>query len=221
MIDTKEMFQPMSVTVIGHYGNDRSIAEAAWVSTDRTQARTDDEVKRLLKYLAKNSHWTPFGQTAVQMRFFIPIYVARQIMRSNVGIVWNEESRRYVDRPVQFYDQQFRLRSPGVKQGSLKETMEVPEYRAACIQAAQLYESLLERGVAPECARTILPLSCMTTIVGTFSIAALARLHCLRSGTHAQGEAQLLAWHIGMAVRTIPDDPFATSWRVLTQEVTT
>jgi len=225
------------VEYVSHMGTDRSIAEAAWVSTDRTQDRTDADAHRLIVYLAKNGHWTPFGQTAVTLRFRIPIFVARQLMRSNIGIVWNEESRRYVSTPPQFHvPNTWRAKSDSLKQGSggnftnstnqgrlvienslTHETWEgtPDDALASCYRKClDTYTAMIAAGIAPEQARIVLPLGMYTTIVGTFSLAALARVYSLRAHPHAQREIRELASSINhiMDIHAL----FPISWAVLT-----
>jgi thymidylate synthase (FAD) len=221
------------VELLDFMGSDRSVAEAAWVSSDRASERTNDDVVRIVRYLARNKHWTPFGQTAIKLRFRVPIFVARQLMRSNIGIVWNEESRRYVDSTPEFHTPtDWRRRSSSMKQGSggvfderldcrsveafnvlfmdahnFTPSMAVSEVYRVCIS---LYAKMIEAGIAPEQARIVLPLSTYTTIVGTFNIASLARVYGLRSHPHAQSEIRDLAKCIDSCVRATK--AFAFSW---------
>jgi thymidylate synthase (FAD) len=209
------------VELIDHMGSDRRIAEAAWVSSNRAENRPDSDVARIVKYLARENHWTPFGQTAITLRFRVPIFIARQLMRSNVGIVWNEESRRYVDDLPQFhFPKVFRTRSESMKQGSGEPLEQEENYRArglffdACNQSVGSYLSLLRMGIAPEQARAVLPVATYTTIIGTFNLSSLARVYGLRSGPHAQAEIRELAACIDQAVRSL--GVFEVAWGALT-----
>jgi len=216
-----------TLTYIDHMGDDRRIAEAAWVSISRGSNRTDEEDARVIRYLARNNHWTPFGQTSITIRFHVPIFVARQLLRSNVGIVWNEESRRYITNEPEFYIPKFRERSPSMKQGSggplgeaLNQTIGTT-YRDMTEQALIFYNLMLLQGVAPEQARTILPQNMFTSIMGTFSLAALARLYSLRSHPHAQQEIQEVAGSINQLMGEQPlGNAFAVSWPALTTGAT-
>lgn len=221
-----------SVEVIDAMGSDRAIAEAAWVSSSRAVARDDNDVAKVVRYMARNNHWTPFGQTAIKMRFRIPIFVARQLMRSNIGVVWNEESRRYVDTPPEFHvPSVWRCRSESMKQGSgaafegivrvedsvTHETWDGgPEvaFEAACRKCLDTYNGLLKAGIAPEQARIVLPVAMYTTIMATFNVASLARVFALRSHPHAQQEIQELAHSIDIAVRKL--SLFDVAWSALT-----
>lgn len=216
------------VELVDHMGSDRAIAEAAWVSSDRAAARTDSAVVKIIRYLAREGHWTPFGQTAIKLRFRVPIFIARQLMRSNIGIVWNEESRRYVDSPPEFYvPEVWRGRSHSMKQGSdgkftgllrvgnslTHETWEGSPGDAllSCYRkCVDLYNSMIEAGIAPEQARIVLPVATYTTIVGTFNIASLARVYKLRSHPHAQQEIRELSACIDSCAKATLAFPF--SW---------
>ena len=107
---------PMSVELVDYMGSDLTVVNAARVSFDKesewgtveryafadqeypdvTEVLKDADVK-LINYLAKHNHWSPFAHTSVQLRVKAPIFVARQLVKHQVGGVWNEVSRRYVD----------------------------------------------------------------------------------------------------------------------------
>lgn len=196
----------LKVELLGYQGTDRTIAEAAWVSTDRGEDRSGSEVNRLLKYLAKHNHWTPFGQTFLKFRFHIPIFVARQLMRSNIGIVWNEESRRYVDdEPIFYVPEVWRGKSASLKQGSAGPVAEQSgadmDYKSAMFACKYEYERLTQRGVAPEMARMVLPVATYTTLIGSFNLASAARVVSLRIDPHAQWEIQQVAKQMDQLIR--------------------
>jgi thymidylate synthase (FAD) len=224
------------VELVDHMGSDRAIAEAAWVSSDRAAARTETAVIKIIRYLAREGHWTPFGQTAIKLRFRVPIFIARQLMRSSIGIVWNEESRRYVDSPPEFYvPEVWRCRSQSMKQGSgetFDGTVEMKPHLSCVVSgcspgvsvsvgpirlieaayrvASDTYKAMIAAGIAPEQARIVLPVATYTTIVGTFNIASLARVYKLRSHPHAQQEIRELAACIDSCVKAARAFPF--SW---------
>lgn len=207
------------VELLGFMGSDREIAEAAWVSSDRAENRSDDAVCKVIRYMARHNHWTPFGQTAIKLRFRIPIFVARQLMRSNIGIVWNEESRRYVDSLPEFHvPREWRERSTSMKQGSggkfegrlrvenslTHETWDGTPHEAlmaAYRKCIDTYAAMIEAGVAPEQARIVLPVATYTTLVATFNVASLARVYKLRADSHAQAEIRELAKCIDSCVK--------------------
>lgn len=189
-----------SVELLRHSGTDLDVANAARVSFDRSSASLSERDIGLINYLAKHKHWTPFGCTLLCYRITMPVYVARQLMRSNVGVVWNEVSRRYVDTPpsihIPFY---LRSRPPkSMKQGSSGEPVEnsliwaeAMAYNAS--STLTLYDNLIAHGVAPEVARGVLPVSHFTSVMATMNIATAARIIDLRADSHAQMEIQHIA----------------------------
>lgn len=220
-----------SVTLVQYMGSDISVVNAARVSfskksewlcsahDDKASASSEtgecyncflsERDSKLITYLAKNGHWTPFGHVMATLAVKCPIFVARQIMRSNVGIVYNETSRRYIDSEPEFCDLAYRTRADKAKQGSggpvdLDTQMNAELISAAVeAEAVSAYEKLLEMGIAPEQARAVLPQSMLTEFWMTGSLAALARVYLLRSGSHAQKESQMFAEALRKAVRGI------------------
>jgi len=158
--------------------------------------------KRLVRYLAKHNHWTPFGHPHVTFNFEIPVFVARQLMRHNVGIVWNEASRRYITiEPQVYWPKEWRSKPEGnIKQGS-GAPMEL-DFKTEDIikglvkEVVAWYNELVEEGVAPEVARSILPVGHYTYIYGTGSLYAWFRVWKLRADNHAQKEIQEVAEQI-------------------------
>ena len=173
---------------------------------------------KLINYLAKHNHWTPFGQCNLQLRIKMPIFVARQLMRSNVGIVWNEVSRRYVDSEPEFYEPEvWRGRPDGsIKQGSgqaleYQDSIKMSQQRFLEAVSDE-YGYLLDACVCPEQARMVLPQSTYTEVVGNFTLAALARVYTQRADSHAQWEIQQYALAMGEVAR----EQFPVSWEALT-----
>lgn len=212
------------VEYLRHSGSDWEIAQAAWVSTSSCEHRTEQEAARLIKYLARHEHWTPFAQTSLTFRFHVPIFVARQLMRHNVGIVWNEESRRYVDTPPTFYmPSEWRGRPVGgIKQGSSgrisgrEEEYAFEYYLEAKAEALHSYKELLKLGVAPEQARMVLPLCTMTQIVATMSLSAAHRICRLRLDSHAQSEIR----DVAVQISSICQRYFPLAWSALSDAST-
>ncbi len=213
-----------TVEYLRHSGTDRAIAEAAWVSTDSAKGRTEDDVRRILRYLAKHEHWTPFAQTSLTLRVEVPIFVARQLMRHNVGIVWNEESRRYVDTPPTFYmPSEWRGRPVGgIKQGSSgvlhpSKTVGIDWRVKMLIRTCdRIYRCMLKLGVAPEQARMVLPLCTMTQIVATMSLSAAHRICRLRLDSHAQSEIR----DVAVQISSICQRYFPLAWSALSDAST-
>lgn len=145
------------------------------------------------------THWTPFAQTSIQLYFKVPIFVARQMNKHQVGFVTNEVSRRYVDDDFEFFQPDyFRKRNPDKKQGSLKEKVDdnhhcSVSYEDWIYDAIKYYEHLLENGVAPEQARMVLPQSMMTEFVTAGNLYNWSRFVKTRRREDAQYEIRWVA----------------------------
>ncbi len=123
----------MKVDYVDHMGTDLTVVNAARVSFDKESeweyedrgggsldlVHLSDRDAKLIAYLAKHNHWSPFAHTSIQLRIKAPIFVARQLVKHQTGGVWNEVSRRYVDSEPEFwFPEIFRTRADNVKQGS-------------------------------------------------------------------------------------------------------
>jgi thymidylate synthase (FAD) len=211
----------MQVTLIDHMGTDLSVVNAARVSFGKEKDTLDLADEKLIGYLARHAHWSPFAHTAVSFRITAPIFVARQLAKHQIGAAWNEESRRYVDDEPTFYlPTVWRERADNVKQGSgealhLADNMVADmSYQAVIGTALKMYKSLLKRGVAPEMARMVLPQSTMTSWIWTGSLLFFARVCKLRLEAHAQVETREVAWLIADWCSTL----FPVSWAALMRE---
>ena len=150
--------------------------------------------EKLIKYLAKHNHWSPFGHCSMQFHIKAPIFVARQLVKHQVGLVWNEVSRRYVDDEPEFYiPKSWRLRPEGsVKQGSSDETVEY-DIQGTMQFMKQTYHNLLREQVAPEMARMVLPQNMYTEWYWSGTLMAFARVCNLRCAKDTQWETQQIA----------------------------
>jgi thymidylate synthase (FAD) len=177
-----------------------------------------DEDKRLINYLARYNHWTPFGHCQVTIRETVPIFVARERFRHTVGFVYNEVSRRYVsDTPEIWRPEVWRSKPEGsIKQGSGDQFDDQnwadDIYLEATVKAKKAYDSLINAGVAPEQARAVLPQSMYTSYYVTGSLSAWARFYNLRAAPDAQYEIQELAEKVDEIIRPL----FPVSWEALT-----
>ena len=109
----------MKVEIIDIMGNDLSVVNAARVSYAKVKEQFDDSDDKLIKYLAEHNHWSPFAHTFLSFRIEAPIFVARQLVKHQIGLVWNEESRRYInDTPKLHKIKQWREKPKNSKQGS-------------------------------------------------------------------------------------------------------
>ena len=207
----------MQVDYVDHLGGDINVVNAARVSFAKEVKEFDlEKDTKLINYLAKHNHFTPLAHTSVTIRVKAPIFMARQFVKHQIGLVWNEESRRYIDDEPEFYiPKELRGRPVNAKQGSngvlgcyeMFTDMIVVE-SSRCLD---LYKRLLEGNVAPEQARMVLPQNTMTNWVWTGSLVAFARVVKLRTDSHAQQEAQELGWLINDAIK----DLYPVSWKAL------
>lgn len=207
----------MSVELLDCMGNDLSVVNAARVSMDKTSMELCDKDINLLDYLARHMHWSPFAHTALTFRITLPIFAARQLMKSSVGITVNEVSRRYVTTTPQLLDiTHFRRSAPSLKQGSSNQIIRCNLlarclYRAAGTLSVWTYKVLLALGVCGEQARSVLPQSMLTTIIWTGSLAALHRVVSLRTDPHSQKELQAVVRQMARLALT----RFPNAWYAL------
>ena len=190
----------MKVDLIDSMGTDDRVVDAARVSFAKEASNyTPEQNAKLIRYLSTNGHFTPFTHCTATFRIAAPIFVARQLAKHQVGLSWNEVSRRYVDGPVEFYTpEEWHGRAPNVKQGSddapLAHSGWISNRIAAYMNdAIAMYEALLRAGVAPEEARVVLPLATYTEWYWTGSLAAWARVCRQRLDPHAQRQTREIA----------------------------
>lgn len=213
----------MEVRYLGHYGGDITVVNAARVSFGKQKETLDERDTRLITYLAKHKHMLPFRHPHVSFHFKAPIFVARQLVKHQVGMSWSEISRRYVTTEPEFWwPPELRAKAENVKQGSADE----PHIRsrewlrnAAALTGAAVatYGAMIEDGVAPEQARMVLPANLMTEWHWTGSLLAWAHLWKLRVEHSAQKETQDCVRLIGPTMKEL----FPVSWGVLTNEADT
>ena len=210
----------MIVTLIDHMGSDLSVVNAARVSFAKVhEAFDENKDTKLINYLAKHDHWSPFGHGSLQFHISAPVFVARQLVKHQVGLVWNEVSRRYVDDEPRFYEPAYwRGVADNKKQGSSDEDINinprndlVDDYQKVLKSSKWTYEHLLEMGVCPEQARMVLPQSMMTEWYWSGTLYAFARVCNLRCKDDAQRETQMVANLIDGDAREI----FPYSWEAL------
>ena len=210
----------MEVELIDHMGTDASVVNAARVSFGKRIKEMSEGDTKLIKYLAKHNHWSPFGHASLQFRIKAPVFVARQLVKHTVGLVWNEISRRYVDYEPEFYEvDKWRGKPVDKKQGSSDREIEwvSRSQRTGALQTAvenlalHNYKVLLDAGVAPEQARMILPQSMMTEWYWSGTLYAFARVCNLRCASDAQYETRIVANLINKEC----DKLFPISWTEL------
>ena len=215
----------MEVTLIDSMGGDLTVVNSARVSFGKKKKKFGKGDERLISYLARHGHWTPFGHVSLQFHIIAPVFVARQLVKHQIGLVWNEFSRRYVDTDPEFYTpDKWRLKAEDKKQGSSDEVYyndkppnnknnphRIPSYETVCENARDIYNNMLKVGICPEQARMILPQSMMTEWYWTGSLMAFARVCNLRCKPDAQLETRIIANQID----DLSSDVAPISWKEL------
>lgn len=210
------------VELLDTFGDDLTVVNAARVSFAKESTEMCPRDARLIHYLAEHNHVTPFFHPQARFRIKMPIFVAREWYRHQIGFARNEVSRRYVDTTPECWcpaEIDLRARDPKAKQGSRPDPIaeaatwqtRITEFQAG---AVKLYEEMLAEGLAPEVARCVLPQSMYTEFIETGSLAAYARLCGLRLSPDAQKEIRTYAG--GLAELLIP--AFPVSWAALSGE---
>ena len=222
----------IKATYIDHMGSDLSVVNAARVSFGKKsqfKITTTDEVddsgihfghmhfdlydkdKRLIQYLAKHKHISPFGHAFASFHIKAPIFVARQLVKHKF-LRWNEISRRYVDDEPEFYvPDVWRGRSADKKQGSDGTVEFEDHYEEEMSLDKSYYNYLLDWGVAPEQARMVLPQSTMTEWYWSGSLDAFADMCNLRCKDDTQYETRLVANQINEEMGKL----FPVAWSAL------
>jgi thymidylate synthase (FAD) len=212
----------IKATYIDHMGNDLTVANAARVSFGKTSEMEDDpwgppklkaKDDKLIRYLAKHKHISPFGHCFASFHVKAPIFVARQLVKHKF-LRWNEISRRYVDDEPELYTPYaWRGRSADKKQGS-EGVVNVGDWGSSGWAALKAYKDLLAHGVAPEQARMELPQSTMTEWYWSGSLDAFADMCNLRCKDDTQAETREVARQIDHKMIEL----FPVSWDSLTDD---
>tara|TARA_R100001591_G_scaffold65852_1_gene75332 strand:+ start:111 stop:836 length:726 start_codon:yes stop_codon:yes gene_type:complete len=237
-----EVLDKGHVELMDHMGSDLTVCNAARVSFNKESEwgldfdaierlkscpyKKDDvrmlkeKDEKLIRYLAKHNHWTPFAHPQITLRVKAPVSIRTQFFKHKQGFVENEISRRYVSYEPEFYNPVWRSKpTDGAKQGSedfVKDEVEANVYSMAfdhvCVEALNNYNHLIEQGIAPEQARFILPQGMYTEWYWTGSLAAYARFYKQRKDDHAQWEIREYANAVGKTIEPY----FPVSWKHLT-----
>lgn len=233
----------MKVTLIDKLGTDLTVVNAARVSFDKESCLEvvgyDEEVdpdsrsvtstpilklkkgdEKLINFLAEHNHWSPFAHAQLQFRIKAPIFVARQLGKHQIGMIWNEISRRYVDSEPEFYfPDNWRKKNPDKKQGSMEDEFVNLDFAENCtvknivMSCLELYKTMLEMGVCAEQARMVLPQNMYTEWYWTGSLYAFARVCGLRLKKDTQAETRVIAQQIDELIAK----EFPVSWKALTK----
>ena len=199
----------MQVEYIDHMGDDLSVVNAARVSFGKYKEFFDKSDAKLIHYLAKHNHKSPFNHAFATFHVKAPIFVARQLQKHEY-MPWNEISRRYVDSEPEFYEPDvWRGRSADKKQGSQGvvdlKTKPTNQY------SLETYHNLLADGVAPEQARMVLPQSMYTEWYWSGTLYSFAKMCNLRLSADTQKETREVAQQISTEMNRL----FPISWEAL------
>ena len=198
-------------------GSDLTVANAARVSFAKHKEELDVSDEKLIKFLAEHGHWSPFSHVFIQFKIDAPIFVARQLQKHQVGLAWNEVSRRYVDSTPEFYSpDEWRRRATDKKQGSMSEPVPSQKVVKSIKEefdavALDCYNRLLKLKVCPEQARMVLPQDMMTSWYWSGSVYAFSRVCNLRLKEDAQAETREVAQSISNHCAI----EFPVSWKFL------
>ena len=222
----------VTVELIDHMGSDLSAVNAArvsfnkqsdWDLADKSRSKTKTLRKKdekLIEYLAQHNHWSPFSHATMSVRIAAPIFVARQLAKHQVGLAWNEISRRYVTyNPDLWIPETWRKQDENLKQGSMDEEITSPSlaihmYEDATRHAIDAYNNMIKLGVCAEQARAVLPQGMFTEWYWSGSLYAFSRVYNLRMEETAQRETGEVAKGIGYHANRL----FPHSWKTLTGE---
>ncbi len=213
------------VYYIDSMGDDISVVRNARVSYGNEYSKSlTDRDKKLIKYLLKNKHTSPLESVNFTFNIKCPLFIARQWMRHRTWS-YNEVSRRYTSDNLEFYiPKEFRIQSSDNKQmstGKLLDKEPSEEYsdviKMFCEDAVQIYESMIESGVAREIARGVLPQFLYTNFYATVDLHNLFHFLELRRHPHAQHEIQLYARAIENIIKDVVPFTYNT-WNDLMQE---
>lgn len=190
----------MKVELLNIFGNDEMVADCARVSYQKEASNySDEQNEKLINFLARENHWSPFSHPKLQFRLQIPIYIERQLIKTAAGVEYNSISGRYVDFSDTYYEiEQFRTQSKDSKQGSGEDLSKWRNELALNIQkdiimrCSAAYDELLLLGVSKEQARSVLPLSLETTMIWTGSLYSFIRLYKQRAKSDAQKEINMV-----------------------------
>ena len=249
----------MKVELVDYMGSDLSVVNSARVSFNKKSKAKSSEIKKvslyssgeveveipklkerdekLIRYLARHQHWTPFAHTCVTFHIKAPMFVARQLQKHQIGLVWNEVSRRYIKEDPEFYiPEQWRYQADNVKQGSSEDFIKdddldvkiKKEYNNEYDWSDDLvltpfeisedskstYKTLLDIGICPEQARMVLPQNTYTEWYWTGSLFAFARVCKLRCAKDTQKETR----DIANQILSLCSEIYPVSWKYLTEK---
>jgi thymidylate synthase (FAD) len=224
MKDLKMKVAKQSVELIDSCGDDLSVVNAARVSfnkqsefedTDTVCHKLPDKDAKLINYLAKHKHKSPFNHCFMSFRVKAPIFVARQLVKHEY-LPWNEVSRRYVtDEPEFYIPDGWRMSADNVKQGSGGLLVDQGTQKEIALMTTQYsldaYNTLMRNNVCAEQARMVLPQNTMTEWIWSGTLFAFAKMCKLRLDAHTQRETQEIAMMIDKYAQVL----YPVSWKAL------
>ncbi len=221
--------EQIKATFLECMGSDLTTVNAARTSFGKKSSMDEDGLgvwhlkdadKKLIHYLAKHKHFSPFGHAFASFHVKAPIFVARQLVKHKF-LRWNEISRRYVDDPPEVYTPSVLRNAPvgNVKQGSSGEHYDSNKFlnilEGVTYEAVVAYNKMILAGVAPEQARAVLPQSTMTEWYWSGSLDSFANMCALRLKDDTQYESRLVAQQISASM----SKAFPVSWSALMENL--
>ena len=249
----------MKVQLVDYMGSDLSVVNSARVSFNKKSEQESTEIKKidfygsgetlvtlptlnkrdekLIRYLARHNHWTPFAHTCITFHIKAPMFVARQLQKHQIGLVWNEVSRRYIKEEPEFYiPEEWRYQAENVKQGSSDEFIKdddldkkiraeytseyswkdnlVPTPFQITEESKSIYNVLLDIGICAEQARMVLPQNTYTEWYWTGSLFAFARVCKLRCAKDTQKESR----DVANQIFDLCSEVYPVSWKYLMEK---
>lgn len=180
------------VRYVDHFGSDERVVEAARISYLSPSKGTEQD-KKLLNYLYKNMHSSPFEQCSITFNIKLPLFVQGQLVRHRMQRL-NQCSARYTEMPDEFYiPEKWRKQDNKNKQGSIKDSdfphdQFVDMLKSTCAENYRIYQRFIDCGVSREMARMVLPQNLYTEIYSNWDLNNLTRFFRLRLDYHAQLE---------------------------------
>lgn len=217
-VQARDAGMKTSVVYVSHQGTEESIIEAARMSTGKGFQGWDKD-ERLLEYLYRHEHMSPFEMCSLIVDVECPIFVARQWMRHRT-FSYNELSARYTRLPEKIYQPcaaEIRLQDPVNRQGSLNQELVTPAmeeaeriFREAAEASLAAYRRLLDLGVAREQARAVMPVGTYTRFRAAANLRNWLHFLRLRLDSHAQAEIREAARQAAAIVRSL----WPRTWRL-------
>ena len=249
----------MKVQLVDYMGSDLSVVNSARVSFNKKSEQESTEIKKidfygsgetlvtlptlnkrdekLIRYLARHNHWTPFAHTCITFHIKAPMFVARQLQKHQIGLVWNEVSRRYIKEEPEFYiPEEWRYQAENVKQGSSDEFIKdddldkkirteytseyswednlIPTPFQITEESKSIYNVLLDIGICAEQARMVLPQNTYTEWYWTGSLFAFARVCKLRCAKDTQKESR----DVANQIFDLCSEVYPVSWKYLMEK---